>query len=355
MKLTQIKFNLILLLLILVNSLFGQTNKGMWSAGGQFEFAQYTIDGESGNFMMLAPELGYVFHPRWMISGQINISLENKYSTVGHQLNLRYAYLKRPGLEGYAGLEYALTERRFLINGNTNKREDISFGPFGGYLYFLSQNTALDFSIHYPFYKKTIFRSVSSMQNGDVELRLGLKFYFNAKAEKDTSAIAIQLEKGQWLLGGNISLGKRNISRFRNDIGANRFTPYVGLMLSKHWLVGSRLFYLNTLDLEEWYFGLEPFGRYYFKPTSKRVFYGEVGLVFYFRYLNKDNYDKGFNPTERSLTFGLGSNRWITENIALDFYLGGKWGEVMPRFTNIYSSYQDVVFRLGLEVYLNNK
>lgn len=352
MKTTQRKNKITLLLSFFAISLFAQTDKGMWSAGGNFSFSQYNIDGESGNLMMLEPELAYVFHPRWMVWAQINIALENKFSTVGHQLNLRYAYIKRPGLEGYAGIEYTLTEERFLINGNTNKKEFISIGPFGGYLYFLNQNTALDFSIHYPLYRKTISQSNSSRQNGDVELRLGLNFYFNPKVEKDTSAAVPQLKKGQWMLGGNISFGKRNVSRFRNDIGVNRISPYAGLMLSKHWMVGSRLFYVNTPDLEEVYFGLQPFGRYYFRPRKKKVFYGEAGLLMYFRYLDNENYDKGFSGTERSLSLGLGSNRWITKNIVLDFYLGGKWGEMMPRFTNEFFTIQEIVFRIGLEVYL---
>jgi hypothetical protein len=107
--------------------------------------------------------------------------------------------------------------------------------------------------------------------------------------------------------------------------------------------------------LAEWYFGLQPFGRYYFKPNSNRVFYGEVGLLLCFRYLKDDNDDEGFSPTERSASLGLGTNRWITKNVALDFYLGGKWGEIMPRSTSEFFTSQDIVFRLGLEVYLGGK
>jgi len=256
-------------------------------------------------------------------------------------------------LEVYVGLDYVFSERRFYNRGGSTSREGTSFGPFGGILYFINPNVALDIGVLYPVVRRYKQTNFTSYQNGEMELQLGINFYFDSKLKKDTVSKLGTLRKGLWITGGGVSIGRANDvqTRSRQDL-RNRLSPYVGVMLHKRWMVGGRLSYENSNSFREFFFGFQPFGRYYFRQRQKRMFYAEANMDFQFRYYKDETIEKGFSSTERVGGIGLGVNRWIIPgSIALDYFLGWETGEVKPPTFASFTLQQRLIFRLGLEGY----
>ncbi|MFK7806626.1 MAG: hypothetical protein AB8F74_02385 [Saprospiraceae bacterium] len=352
MHLHRNKFLVFIFALFVLNGLKSQTYKGLWSPGGAFEFQQLYSAGTVGNTLLIAPKLGYSFTDRWMVEGGISISLIDKLSIVGHNLNLRYALIKREKLEGYVGLEYRQDERRFLVNGNSGKRSTLQFIPFMGYLYFLHPNIALDVALHYPAFQRYSFSGGSTETSGNMFLELGFNFYFNSKLQKDTLRQEKRLQKGSWMIGGSMIIGGGNSLFFTNRaVLKNTLAPYAALMISKRWMLGSRLRYANSSDLQEFYLGLSPFGRFYMINKTKRSIYAEANIGIEYRYLKENGNLNGLSLSKRSGGLGVGISRWILPNIALDFYLGGDWREGKIRFSNDLISQQVTVLRFGMEAF----
>ena len=83
-----------------------QTRKGLWTTGGHFQYEQFQSLGARESTVIIQTELGYAFHGRWMVWGELTIELAEQLSIVGQRLNLRYSFLKLKPVEAYAGLDY---------------------------------------------------------------------------------------------------------------------------------------------------------------------------------------------------------------------------------------------------------
>lgn len=332
---------------------WSQTSKGLWTTGGSFKFEQTQSLGIQFSEVVIQTELGYSFHSRWMIWGKLSIDLQEKLSIVGHRLNLRYAFFKLKPIETYVGLDYENVERRFLKpGGGSNSRVGVLIGPFAGYLHFLNNNTALEFEIRYPFYQNHKFNGNNNRLNGTIQTKLGLRFYFDSKLPVNIEAKEIQLLARQWMIGGTVSLGKDNILGFSRSVAVNPIIPYAGYMLSKKWMIGVRLHYQNQQDLDQFDFGLNPFGRYYFRQKAKNVFYAETGIIYKFAHFIYPNNTKETKLTQRAGTLGLGWHRWIVPHVCLDLQLGGHWSEVLEFSGDDLVFSQLLYLKVGMEVYL---
>jgi hypothetical protein len=118
-----------------------------------------------------------------------------------------------------------------------------------------------------------------------------------------------QIEKNTLLLGGYASFNYEN-----TNININ-LNPNTGLFLTDKFCLG--ISFPIVYYSERFYWGLAPFGRYYFKSGEPKSFYisGAVGIT---SFLNSDN-----TLTDQALTLGIGHVWLLNKSVALKQKLSG--------------------------------
>lgn len=167
-----------------------------------------------------------------------------------------------------------------------------------------------------------------------------------------------QLEKGMYLIGGSANINSRQTINFPNKSFSLNFSPFVGIVLDKNWLLGSRLNMnysggWNSGEFKTVFFsiGAAPFVRKYFqsKKDERLYFYPQLEVGYWFRSLANSSIDYGRHFVSGNL--GFGSAYFITPNISLDGVLGLNVNHLVNHI-NIYKPEINIGFNVGINVFL---
>ncbi len=306
--------------------------------------------GDQVSSVLIQPELGYSFHRRWMIWGELRIDVIDRLSIVGQRLNIRYAILKLKPVEFYAGLDYERVEKRSLNPGGGNsKRTGLFIGPMAGYLHFIQPNTAVELQLRYPVYRSNKVWDNVQKFNGTMGLQLAFRFFFPSKLPKDSVIIESEISAKDWMIGGAVGLAGHDLLGELRNTFVNNVSPYAGYFFSKRWMLGLRLLYSNSRTLERFNFGGSPFVRYYFMQKPRMMMYTELTGNLQFV---KDGNNPNANQTElleKSTGIGVGWNKCILPKLCLDIHIGSKWFQELGYDRKRWIDYQKIYLRMGLE------
>ena len=138
-----------------------------------------------------------------------------------------------------------------------------------------------------------------------------------------------QIEKKTILIGGYA-----NFTTMR-DYSVFSLNPNSGLFLTDRFCVGVSLPLLYTSG--DVYWGLAPFGRYYFNPKESKSLYisGSIGIT---SFINSE-----YTLTNRELTLGIGHVWFLNKSVGFEVEAQGN------------TSFRDVDFGLflGFQIYFN--
>ena len=138
-----------------------------------------------------------------------------------------------------------------------------------------------------------------------------------------------QIEKNTILIGGYANFS------FTNDNSVFSLNPNSGLFLSDRFCLGISLPLLYASG--DLYWGLAPFGRYYFRPKESRSLYisGSIGIT---SILNLDH-----TLTNKDLTLGIGHVWLLNKSVGFEAEAQGR------------TSFDNVDFGLffGFQIYFN--
>jgi hypothetical protein len=139
-----------------------------------------------------------------------------------------------------------------------------------------------------------------------------------------TSSAFSQINKGQWLVGGDAGFtsSESGSGDFKNKFSAITLSPNAGYFLIDKFAAGLRFGYnkhkiSNTIIYNN--FSIAPFARYYFLPKEQKVnVFADASYIF-----NRSRLDN-FDETTKSSGYSLkaGPAIFLNENVALEFTLG---------------------------------
>ena len=138
-----------------------------------------------------------------------------------------------------------------------------------------------------------------------------------------------QIEKHTILVGGYASF---DVNSYNNYF---IFNPNSGIFVSDKWCLGVSVPIVYTFD--KLYWGLTPFGRYYFKAKESRSFFitGAIGLT---SFINSEN-----TLDQNSLSLGIGHVWLLNKSVGFETHLQGS-----TSFDNIA-----VGLFFGFQIYFN--
>lgn len=330
----KIAIFLFLCFFFLTTSSQGQTTKGVWTTGGSIGADRSKTEDVDPEFTIkIAPELGYVFHDKWMVIGKFHLERSKLFRQHGYGMSLYYTYYNSKNLQGYLGMDYEWSKSRVDISENRLLFiTETKIAPVLGYLIFLQPKLAFDFSGRYVvYYKESSVWNLNpgsnetEKQNGLIGVDLSLRFFFGEKLRKDSVMLSNSTDLGRWMVGGLVHFGgneSRFLGRYKNDAAyANQLKLFGARRVGKNWMLGSRFNLINYRDLKFVLFEANPFLQYYFSLKPKYRFYGELNAAAEFRF-NYSDPGKKANRIYKEIGLGIGWNKRLAAQVFFDLSAG---------------------------------
>lgn len=233
-------------------------------------------------------------------------------------------------------VEAGYAMQNYYLNGE-NVGDNQNYKVGAGLNYFISPSLALEGKVSY-----THPVNDDSPAYKPVTLGIGLQFFLsrNQKAAKEPDQKF--LEKGSWMVGGNMSLAFSE-----NEYQSHRINPLVGYFLTDKIATGLSASYgysggpSNSMEA----FTAAPFMRYYFATSRFAPFaYAAAGVT-----ASKYKYYEGEVSKDEDFTYqaGVGFNYFITKNVALESELS--------YFRNDDNNQATLGLNAGLKFFLSRK
>jgi hypothetical protein len=174
------------------------------------------------------------------------------------------------------------------------------------------------------------------------------KIFFAALMIVSTQAVFSQLNRGQWLAGGNVSFESRKQGEFKET--AFTFAPNMGYFFANKFAGGLRLDISTSKakgdEESSSHIGVGPFLRYYFLPRAKKInLFADGSFV-----VGSEKYGEsdGFNE----FAFMAGPALILSPNTSLEFALYYKTagGDAVENAAG--DRYNRFGFNIGFQVHL---
>ncbi|MEM9823268.1 MAG: hypothetical protein AAF985_19460 [Bacteroidota bacterium] len=330
---------------IYVLSVSAQLQKGDWRLGGVISFVDQQTNSNQGSLttLVLNPKLALMITDKWMLGGELDITFLDRQARVRHGLFFRH-YFKAWGptnLFWGGGSEWE--KWRMLSAGGSGPdtrffRSHLDFGL--QHLY--NRNVALEILASYRFLQTTRVpnRGIGEAINRGVELSASFHLFFPSQLSKDTIKQTIDFHKGQWALGGRLSLTGNG----------TLLQPELARFFSKRLALGARLSYGDDFALRTFEVGFHLLARYYLTIGRKKKIFGEVATGYQFLALRRGS---EWRLIDRKLVYGfaLGLANMLSKNASFDLSLF--YQPDRPVFdTNPLLATRQVGLRIGLQVYI---
>ena len=152
-----------------------------------------------------------------------------------------------------------------------------------------------------------------------------------------------QTEKGDWLVGGNITL---NTAKNNTAIG---LTPNAGMFILNNLAFGGNfsIVYTNQGSAKTTNFGIGPFARYYFSTAAVRPFL-QASAGFLSTKVTADSASSSTNGLNYFL--GVGAAYFINENISIEAVAGYDHTKYKD-----FDGTSGFLLKIGFQVYLNQR
>lgn len=323
-------FSVILLFSSIIS--FAQTDennssisKGQWMLGGTMSLSTSDDFIHTPNFS-ISPMAGYFIGKRFALGLNMNYAVTdmttNDPLTGTEQSNTVSSLSVTPFARYYFGVGKIapFAEAGYGMNWNFsegNKTSDnMSYKIGAGLNYFITPSLAVEGKLSYTRYTH------ANASVNPVSLGIGLQFFLsrnqNTTAKETTTKF---LEKGSWMIGGNVNVSFSDNEYSDNLYQDHRFSPMAGYFLSDKLAMGLTMHYsyLGIYDSRVESLSAAPFVRYYFKtqrfaPFAEASFGGGVTEIAYFDGTEQQTVkDENF-----SYQTAAGFNYFITNSVAVE-------------------------------------
>ena len=341
---TKIAF-LFLLCMVLTKRATAQLNKGDWMLGGGINFVstQKLLTNEETTLMTLNPQLALMITDKWMLGAELDLILIDRQARVGQKIFFHHYFKDWKPTYLFWGL--AVEWRKFkaltVAGGGRDTRTfqtDLKFGAH----HFFNEHAALELLANYSFLQLLTIPSIDvrDVQNLGLELRASMRLFFPSKLSKDTLQEPINFRKGQWLIGGRLSITR----------GGNDFEPEAARFFSKRLALGFRLKYSDNASFRLFNFGQELFFRCYQNLGLKKKLYGELAAGY--RFVMGRNNDKWMVGDRKvAWMLGLGLTNMLSKHASFDVVLF--YEKDKPVFdTNPMKVTKNVGLKIALQAYI---
>ena len=308
--------NLIIVLFLFPVCLFAQLEKGNTTLGGSAGLNFYPNNGNNGFILGVMPSKTWFVTDALEVGGSVGLEFFHSDNFGGgiYRIAPMLNYYFNPAASGFR--YFAFMEAGIIGSfGNFDGDTDAFLGFGVGGLSFLNENVAFQTRLGYS------YRDADGIHLSTISLQADLKAFLSNSSEEEEGEESKALSAGTLLIGGtsvNIAytffeFGDNNIND--TDIDINLKALY---LFSEQFAAGGGI-HMGSISGDNrdavFTFGLLPVARYYFNPISNNPganFFGTITTGIQHLKLGD------FKETWVTFNFGVGTNVFIAQNIAIE-------------------------------------